>query len=429
MIACVMRGRRQQAKYPYFSDGRTSRYLSDNGITIPHTALTFTSPSLSGLPTISRTTTDVGDSGRAKIAKIIEKDLGSRAVTRFNVPRPIGYARGSHRLIFGEFRTLPEVPPRKPALLWTAADYDADDRHSVAICLFGSMNNFTEYIQGAPQASTNHWSSSSAPSVLGFLRSRGKVFDNYANTEDRMAMEALHIAVTQRSLGLVSGYADPADWLAELYLDVDLTRSPETGNKRWGSYRRILVGAPLWIRATHPGAIRLYADQEPPPDWALPEGWATRRPGTAFTANQRAGNDQGRQLPARQVALPIETFNDLVTGFIHGRADSALREEINQQADGRCTLRHLGDPLGRVFAWIWRYDSDRAMLFLADYLAAIRLQHDQRRMPGSPPRLTDILNALRPALPYDLQDSYPAVIAKAREEVLRYYGKDPDADP
>lgn len=115
-------------KYPYFSVGRTGRYLTDNDITIPHTALTFTSPSLSGFPGVSRTTTDASDPSRARIAKMIEKDLGARAVIRFNAPAPIGYAKGVNRLIFGEFRTLPEIPPRKPALIWTTADYDADDR-------------------------------------------------------------------------------------------------------------------------------------------------------------------------------------------------------------------------------------------------------------------------------------------------------------
>jgi hypothetical protein len=358
---------------------------------------------------------------------MIEKDLGSRAVNRFKAPTRIGYAKGINQLIFGEFRTLPEVPPRKPALVWTAADYDADDPHSVAICLFGSMSNFTEYIQDAPPASATHWSSSSAPSVLGFLRSRGKAFDNYADTDDRMAMEALHIAEAQRSLGLVSGYADAAEWLAEIYLDVDLTCSPETGNKRWGSYRRILVGAPLWIRAANPGAIRLYADHEPPPDWARPRGWPAKQPVTAFTAGQQA--TQGRHTPARQVTLPAEVFDHLVSGFIRGTADDALRMEINQQGEGHTALRHLGDPLGHVFAFILNSDPDRAMLFLADYLATIRAQHDRRRIPGPPPRLTDVLHALRLALPDHLQESYPFVAAKARAEVRRYYGKDPDFDP
>lgn len=244
-----------------------------------------------------------------------------------------------------------------------------------------------------------------------------------------MAMEALHIAETQRSLGLVSGYADAAEWLAEIYLDVDLTRSPETGHKRCGSYRRILVGAPLWIRATNASTIRLYVEQESPPDWARPRSWPARQPDVAFTANQQAGNDESQHTPARQVTLPIEIFDYLTSGFIRGTADDALRAQINQQVDGGTNLRHLGDPLGHVFAWIWNYDPERAMLFLADYLATIRAQHDQRRIPGPPPRLTDILHALRSALPYHLEESYPAITAKAREGVRRYYGKDPDAEP
>lgn len=268
-----MRKPRRPVKYAYFSDSRTGAYLSDRGITIPQTAYTVTSPSVSGLPTVSRTTTGAGDPSRAAIAKLIEKDLGSRAVTSFNAPGQIDYAKGTSQLIFGEFRTLSEGQSDKRALIWTAADYHNDDQHSVAICLFGSMSHFTEYIQNAPPASANPWSASSSPNVLGFLRSRGEQAGRYAGSDDRMAMEALNIAVTQRSLGQVSGYADPAEWLAEIYLDVDLTRSPETGYKRAGDFRRILVGAPLWVRAAHPGAIRLYAELKPPPDWARPGDW------------------------------------------------------------------------------------------------------------------------------------------------------------
>ena len=111
-------------------------------------------------------------SARATIARLIEKDLASGAVTRFNAPPKIHYAKGTSQLIFGEFRTVSEAQSGKPALIWTAADYDNDDRHSVAICMFGSMSNFTEYIQNAPPASTNPWSASFTPTSNRHLTGR-----------------------------------------------------------------------------------------------------------------------------------------------------------------------------------------------------------------------------------------------------------------
>lgn len=423
-----MRKRRRPVKYAYFSRSRTGAYLSDRGITIPQTAYTVTSPSLAGLPTVSRTTTGAGDPSRAAIAKLIENDLGSRVVTRFNAPAQIDYAKGTSQLIFGEFRTLSEGQSGKRSLIWTAADYDNDDPHSVAICLFGSMSNFTEHIQNAPPASTNPWSASSSLNVLAFLRSRGEQDGSYAGSDDRMAMEALNIAVTQRNLGQVSGYADQAEWLAEIYLDVDLTHSPETGYKRSGDFRRILVGAPLWVRATHPGAIRLYADLEPPPDWARPGDWPAWQIGASLAPGQLSGSSPGWQGPGSQVTLPAVIFDHLVRGFISGMADDALGMEFNQQAEGHAALRHLGSPLADVFALILDTDPRRATLFLAEYFIAIRAKHEQWRIPGPPPRLTDMLNAARLTLPDDLQETYLFVAASARAEVRRYYGEDPDLD-
>jgi hypothetical protein len=135
-----VRKRPGQGKYPYFSNSRTGAYLSDHEITIPQTAYTVTSPSFSGLPAVSRTRTATGSPSRATIARLIEKDLASGAVTRFNAPPKIHYAKGTSQLIFGEYRTVSEVQSGKPALIWTAADYDNDERHSVAICLSGSMS-------------------------------------------------------------------------------------------------------------------------------------------------------------------------------------------------------------------------------------------------------------------------------------------------
>ena len=87
-------------------------------------------------------------------------------------------------------------------------------------------------------------------------------------------MEALKIAYDQGLTGpadarrginepwkraFTYGHAREAQWLAKIYLDVDLLTTdhgPQFG------FRRVLVGAPLWIRTPDPRAIRLYATSD-----------------------------------------------------------------------------------------------------------------------------------------------------------------------
>jgi hypothetical protein len=50
---------------------------------------------------------------------------------------------------------------------------------------------------------------------------------------------------------------DCAEWCAQVYLDVDLVEAglgPEDG------FRRILVGAPIWVRTPRLRAVRLYSE-------------------------------------------------------------------------------------------------------------------------------------------------------------------------
>jgi hypothetical protein len=57
------------------------------------------------------------------------------------------------------------------------------------------------------------------------------------------------------------GDVPKAQWLAEIYVDVDLLA---TDYGRVDGFRRILVGAPLWIRTPDLRAIRLYATSDDP---------------------------------------------------------------------------------------------------------------------------------------------------------------------
>jgi hypothetical protein len=265
-------------EYLYWSNRRTSRFLEDNGLSIPEVSHTVSAPSFRWLPGFSRTATRPGGL-RSQKAKKIEDALGAIAVTRFDGPGPIKYAKGSSVVVFGEFISLLH-PPRQPAVIFTAMDYNRRDQNSVAICLYGSMDNFPEYIQSAGPCSNGDtyggWVSSSARTVFHFIRSHGQVFDGPIGPV-QMAIDALSIADGQgiykgsSELGLgvdrpwerafTYGDAQRAEWLAQIYLDVDL--EIEYG-ERVDGFRRVLVGAPLWVRTPRPRAIRLYATSDDP---------------------------------------------------------------------------------------------------------------------------------------------------------------------
>jgi hypothetical protein len=169
-------------------------------------------------------------------------------------------------------------PSRRPAVMFTSMGYDRRDRDSVAICLFGSMDNFPEYVQSAgPGYADEGWVSSSAPAVYNFLKSHGKEYGWPCETPEEMASDALRIADGQGiylpfeecDLGTVKpwkrsftyGDSNKAQWLAQIYLDVDLVAG---GRDREDGFRRILVGAPLWIRTPAPHPVRLYAETDDP---------------------------------------------------------------------------------------------------------------------------------------------------------------------
>jgi len=99
-------------------------------------------------------------------------------------------------------------------------------------------------------------------------------------------------------------------------------------------------------------------------------------------------------------------------------------EQVEVDAEPR--ILHLGDPFGTVFAWVWSYDKDEAMIMLADYIAALRGFEPLVGTIDPPIRLDEILRALRLALPSRFSD-YDEVVSMARLKVRKYYGADPNA--
>jgi hypothetical protein len=443
-------------EYLYWSVRRTGRFIEDNNLAAPQVSRTITSPALGWLPTLSRTASSTG-SLRPQIARTIEKALGQIAVTRFNAPGPIQYAQDTSTVVFGEFRTFHVELERQPALMFTAVDYDKKDRGSVAVCLYGSMDNFPEYVQAAGPGFRSGWVSSSAPAVFNFIKSQGKQFDDpYFEAED-MAVEALGIADGQGLSGAFTrehtalgvdrpwqraftyGDVPNAQWLARIYLDVDLLA---TGDGRVDGFRRVLIGAPLWIRTPDPQAVRLYASTDSvdvvearrvrAKRGGARAGKVAPRPRTdreedaseitlAEIDEEEAGEQDSEE---RTIAIPYRVYGTLKVGFAKGEADELIREVADAPADDR--VDHLGDPFGLVFAWVWNKDKDEAMMLLSDYLAELRLHHLLADKINPPIRLDEVLSGLEPALPPGFAD-YDEVVTKARRELRRYYGADPNA--
>jgi hypothetical protein len=73
------------------------------------------------------------------------------------------------------------------------------------------------------------------------------------------------------------------------------------------------------------------------------------------------------------ITLPYRVCGTLKAGFVKGEADWVMREAVDMPADDR--VSHLGDPFGRVFAWVWNDDKDVAMMLLSDYMAELREGH------------------------------------------------------
>jgi hypothetical protein len=266
-------------EYLYWSARRTSRFMEDNGLSVQPVTHTLTSPAVGWLPTFSRSETSASGT-RPQIAKAIENVLGQIAVTRFDAPGPIQYAKGTNLVVFSEFMHAVSPRENQPTVIFTMADYSRRNRESVAICLFGSMDNYPEYIQDAGPNVKHGWSSSAAPTVFNFIKSHGGDLGRppHGGTPGEIAADALQICHSQgghvrNSYGMHNpwmraytyGDAREAHWLAQIYLDMRREEIEAEGiNLNDYAYNfpvsRILVGTPLWIRTPKPRSVRLYAD-------------------------------------------------------------------------------------------------------------------------------------------------------------------------
>lgn len=134
------------------------------------------------------------------------------------------------------------------------------------------MTNFAEFVQSAQAPPGTGWSSSASPEVLAFILSRCSEIPPGYHERSEIAIEALKIADGQGLNGrdddpvnmlpwkrafTLGDVRETAEWLAEVYYDVDLLS--EIGEP-FDGYGRIVIGAPLWIMTPYIKNIRLYEE-------------------------------------------------------------------------------------------------------------------------------------------------------------------------
>ncbi|MER5875084.1 hypothetical protein ABT119_04065 [Streptomyces sp. NPDC001910] len=149
--------------------------------------------------------------------------------------------------------------------------------HRVDLCLFGSLKNLRGF--NVPEDdSIGGWTSSAAPMIEEFIALRGgevsaRTGRAYPLDGEALAVEILKVALAQGIYANPVDHAgrpesraytllgfDATEYVALIYKDVTLTP------RRWNfqvepemvGVRRILIGAPLWMRTTRQDTIRTY---------------------------------------------------------------------------------------------------------------------------------------------------------------------------
>jgi hypothetical protein len=256
-------------KYLYFSERRVRSWLDGSGVaTRPSSSREITTPNLGNVvPSVKWTRVDEAQAGSC-LAELFERTFDDWIVRDLGSPGPIRFAVGTGIVNFGEF--VDDVTAKRALI---HVDVNVDDRaRRVAICMFGSLENYAEFIPRStdPSPRLEHgWTSSAAPDIERFLSTRNVDGVVIRDRED-LAREAVRVVLFQGDRGPYTdasrGYNRSftygetnryAEWCAEIYEDVSLG---DTGGGAEEGYDRVLIGAPMWVRTPSPDNIQLYSE-------------------------------------------------------------------------------------------------------------------------------------------------------------------------
>lgn len=291
-------------KVLYWSRRRVEAVAEGHGVDLgPHPSTELATPSSALLPVARRqrparslTPIEQAERVEADLADLVTRDLISS-------PGPCAFAAGETTMTFAHLQNT-DRDDRAVML----AELSCGQSGRAAICLFGSMGNFKDMLQNA-DANRFGWSSSSAPAVTEFLRSRGTVVPPGYDDRVAIATEALKIAKGQGLSGhggdpsswrpwrrgfTFGDVQDSARWLAEIYCDVDLVN--ETGES-FDGYDRVLIGAPLWMTTSYIKSVRLYEEYS-------------------------VADLDAAEMPADE-ATPLRRLGSLIRSWIHRRRSGA----------------------------------------------------------------------------------------------------------
>jgi hypothetical protein len=255
-------------RYHYWSNRRIHQIAEDNDISLntqwPWSLRTPTIPFVGQI--------EIGESKRDlrrnEVASRLETAVGLHAVADLITPPPVRFAKGIGHIEFARFfRTYAlNEGAVMHTRVWNSQGSRAD------ICLFGSMDNFSGYIQRADYNKAG-WTSSAWHAIEELLSTRGKENTSQWDDEESRAVEALKIALGQGLTGHITihkdrpwtrgftlGCAEDSEWFAEIYVDVLLDRNRwdfHVDDPEYGA-ERILIGAPLWIRTALTRPVTLY---------------------------------------------------------------------------------------------------------------------------------------------------------------------------
>jgi len=255
-------------KYHYWSDRRVRDIATDNDISLStRWPWSLRTPSI---PIVGQI--EIGEPQRNlrrnEVANKLESAIGLHAVEDLVTPPPVRFAKGVGHIEFARF--ISSYAGNEGAVMHTQTRSSLGQRADV--CLFGSMDKFSGYIQRADYNPAG-WTSSAWHAIDELLRTRGQENTSQWDEEESRAVEALKIALGQGITGHVKdhkdrpwtrgftiGCAEDTEWFAEIYVDVELTKDrwqffpaePEHGAER------ILIGAPIWIRTASPKPVTLY---------------------------------------------------------------------------------------------------------------------------------------------------------------------------
>ncbi|KFU78455.1 hypothetical protein SAMN04489729_6874 [Amycolatopsis lurida] len=253
-------------RYLYWSDRLVGKYLDDLGVRVMEKRQRkISTPNIRGFLPAVEWSEEGPAVTRPDLAAKLERGLGQSVVDTFASPPPVHFARGVGDVVFGEFVG---TEPGRAVMYTTVSEPDGG---RIAVCLFGSVHNYADFVADSGAPSQHGWTCSEAGSIRRFLDEECRVRPSWAS-EEELARDAVKVACSQGEDGAVPvarrrcgwhrghTYGDTGEvgeWLAEIYCDFDFRKTqlgPQDGHDR------VLIGAPFWLRTPSLRAIRLYAD-------------------------------------------------------------------------------------------------------------------------------------------------------------------------